>query len=332
MEGPPEVDAEVSLYRAINYDQAELIKSLVQTGADPNAVFNSKTALMQACSMQHPRCVKALLEVGADPEICESESGVSPLVMCVVSRSYYECAIELIAGGADVNAVNDTGWPALVHASRAGNVEMVNVLVAANADVEQRTPGAQNTPLGAAVTWGCHACVQALIEAGAKVNATNSDKDTALMFCATLLNESCSSIKCAKTLLKAGATVDLRNANGNTALMKAVERYRQRSWNPNSALRINKKMIELLIDAGASLKNKSEHCYGYNIEGAPLYELPWMFTRRMAYLRRVFQGGVRARAIAIYWQGEAAKRQHAPGGNGRKRDRDEFVEDCATLL
>jgi ankyrin repeat protein len=216
---------------------------------------------------------------------------------------------------------------------------MVNLLVAANADVEQRTPGDANTALNAAAMWGRHACVQALVEAGAKVNATNRHKDTALMLCATecMHNESsdsvkCVSVKCVETLLKAGAFVDLRDSVGNTALMKAVERYRRYSWDSGRQdLKANETIIKLLIDAGASLKNKSE-LGGYNIEGSPLYELPWMFTRRMAYLWRVFRDGVRARGVVMYWYGEMLKRQHAPGGNGRRRDRDEFVEDCVALL
>jgi len=49
-------------------------------------------------------------------------------------------------------------------------------------------------------------------------------------------------------------------------------------------------------------------------------------------LWRVFRHGVRARRVVMYWYGEMLKTHHAPGGNGRKRDRDEFVEDCVALL
>jgi ankyrin repeat protein len=72
-----------------------------------------------------------------------------------------------------------------------------------------------------------------LIEQGAKVNAVDSDGNTALMY---------ASEHAVPILLKAGAKVNAVNSDGNTALMYASEH-----------------VVPILLKAGANLEHKNKN-------------------------------------------------------------------------
>ena len=78
-------------------------------------------------------------------------------------------------------------------------------------------------------------CVEALIKAGADVNATNKDDMSALMKTALEGHGNC-----VQTLITAGADVNLRNSKETTCLMKA-------------AFSGDKNIVEALIQAGANV-------------------------------------------------------------------------------
>ena len=62
-------------------------------------------------------------------------------------------------------------------------------------------------------------CVKQLVKAGAELNATNSDGNTALIDAATFNGH----VDCVKELVKAGAELNATNSDGNTALIDAAE-------------------------------------------------------------------------------------------------------------
>ena len=65
-------------------------------------------------------------------------------------------------------------------AAAGGNVDVVNALIAAGADVNSRSNDG-STSLTVAAFRGNLGCAKALIAAGADVNAKNNSGDTALM-------------------------------------------------------------------------------------------------------------------------------------------------------
>lgn len=136
----------------------------------------------------------------------------------------------------NVNAQNTGSWPALIWAAYHGNTTVVQALIGAGADVNA-TDGYGNTALGWAALHGHTAAVQALIGAGAVVNAKDDGGNIALMQAAD--NGRTENVQ---ILLKAGANSMLKNEEGQTALM-IVEKKIQR--NPqNAELRKIEKMLQ----------------------------------------------------------------------------------------
>lgn len=153
---------------------------------------------------------------------------------------------DMLAKGADANAVNNNGEPVLVVAARSNSIGSVDVLLAAGAKVNARTPngdsalmaaaingnleiarklrqkgaeleGAQWTPLIYAATGGKDAMVTWLLAEGANINATSANGTTALMMA---VREGRSNV--VALLIAKGADVNKRNENGASALSWAV--------------------------------------------------------------------------------------------------------------
>jgi ankyrin repeat protein len=138
--------------------------------------------------------------------------------------------------------------------------------------VDERGPDG-STPLQWAVYDGDHARVEALIRAGADVNAANNYNATAMMLAAEVGDPAMLEL-----LLKAGADVESANPEGQTALMLVartgnVEAAKllvragadvnaRESWGEQSALmwasaRRHPAMMEFLLEAGADIDAQS---------------------------------------------------------------------------
>lgn len=81
----------------VDEDDPDLLRVLLDAGADPNSLNHSKSApLMRACGMGHERAALMLLEAGADPNafdklgesplICAMQSGSPALVAALIER------------------------------------------------------------------------------------------------------------------------------------------------------------------------------------------------------------------------------------------------------
>jgi ankyrin repeat protein/fermentation-respiration switch protein FrsA (DUF1100 family) len=122
----------------------------------------------------------------------------------------------LIERGADPNAKDILGSPALIGAACAGHTEMVETLLSAGADVNAKGALVDSTALICACSEGHAETVKALLAAGADVNAKNEYGQSALYLGA----QGCH-IDSVKALLAAGANVNAKTMNGNTALQVA---------------------------------------------------------------------------------------------------------------
>lgn len=126
---------------------------------------------------------------------------------------------KLIAGNADVNAVQTDGSTALLWAVHWGDAEAVDLLLKAGAVVKVANR-LNATPLHLAAESGNDVIVKKLLEAGADPNQTVlSEGETPLMFAARSGN-----VEAVRLLLDKGAKIDAtEKLSGTTALLWAAE-------------------------------------------------------------------------------------------------------------
>ncbi len=170
------------LFDVASADNKDLVKLLLDSGADANGSTLRETALMRACCGGNEENVKLLLDCGAD-----------------------------------VNALDDdSGYTALIAASMEGHKEIVKHLLDCGADVNVRDKQLGLTALIWTATLGHTEIVRLLLDNGADVNITSNDGSTALMELSSNGHK-----EIAKLLLDNNADVNVASNYGSTALMKA---------------------------------------------------------------------------------------------------------------
>jgi quinoprotein dehydrogenase-associated probable ABC transporter substrate-binding protein len=213
-------DLSQELSNAVNANDIERVKFLVEKGADVNkADPQGWTPLQNAARQRKDAMIEVLIELGADP-----------------------------------NLADDSGTTPLVTAAMRDHVPSIKALLKHGAKIEE--PGPQGfKPLALAIAESKYEAAKAFLEAGADVNeASGADGLTPLMLIAAqtgpaegarFLPGSTRPLDIAKMLVDRGANIDAQSKAGVTPLMIAATH--------NSA-----PMIGLLMDAGAdaSLKDK----------------------------------------------------------------------------
>ena len=109
----------------------------------------------------------------------------------------------------------------LFTAAQSNNVDMMrNALLSPTVDVNMRSENEGFTPLMVAANYGFFDLVEMLLAAGADVNAQSDGGTTALILAVSPKQEE--SAKIISRLLEGGAKVNLVSGGGNSALMEAA--------------------------------------------------------------------------------------------------------------
>lgn len=237
------------LMYAAQSDQAEILKYFLDTGAVVDAQDKrGQTALFYAVEAKAAAAVEVLLIYGADihkkswegtpfEEASYSNSQITKLITTADHQRSSEVSAEarvamlssaafsgnadlvrdLIHQGVDINATDkDGGWTALMNGAARGHITVVQLLLAAGAEIDQEFP-ADTTALSEAAYWGRTEVVKLLISAGADINSTNSSGWTPIM--KTL---AWNSTEVLQILLDAGADASAQNEDGKTVLAMAT--------------------------------------------------------------------------------------------------------------
>ena len=163
-----------------DYSKATLLK-IIEHGANVDVTRKRNiTALMIACKMGNADAINVLLKVGADPHIRDID-GATWIHYAVGGDCSKETIQTIIDHGADVNTTNKQCVTALMVACQKRNIEAIDVLLNAGANVNV-VDVIGETCLHAAVRGHCSKEVlQALIDHGVDVNVRNKKSGTAIM-------------------------------------------------------------------------------------------------------------------------------------------------------
>ncbi|MHC4542315.1 MAG: ankyrin repeat domain-containing protein [Planctomycetota bacterium] len=268
------------LYYAVDANNMDLVKLLVEAGADVNA--GSWPPLFGAVDKNNTAIAEYLIDHGANINVYPlggSLEGWGPLQETAVINNSIEMAKLLIAKGgdinsviypalnsaiyekrkdlselliqrgADVNTIDKWGHSPLYFALvRYDDLDIMNILIANGAEVDIKHPGGE-TVLMSAATAGRTEAVKLLLEADANVNAKNDRGQTALHVPLDIRNSDYHKYRLSKDtielLLASGADVNLKDKEGRTPLHLAAE----------SA---DRDIVKLLLDKGAKVNAKDD--------------------------------------------------------------------------
>ncbi len=218
-----------------------ILTLLLESGADINAVDNEgKTALMYAFSAINCRSAMKLLKAGA---LLKEGTGKGkngsyafyPLHEAVDLRNK-ELISALLKNGSDINLKDEYGRAPIHFIDGWGCIddEIISFMYDAGADVNACIDDCFQTPLHIIAEKGSDKAINALLKAGANVNACDIEGATPLHEASKNKNG-----MVVKLLLQAGADINARDKHGNTPLHYASEA-------------LNEENVSLLLMFGAS--------------------------------------------------------------------------------
>ena len=158
----------------------EVAEILLANGADVNARnINGGTALCSAARQGRNDLFEVLVDHGADVDGGRGSHCGAPLHMAV--QGGHEGIVKrLLAGGADLSAMDSLGQTPLCLAAGMGREGLVGLLLANGAEVDSGGGGHYGTPLHMAVQAEHEGIVRRLLACGAELSAKNPRGQTPL--------------------------------------------------------------------------------------------------------------------------------------------------------
>ena len=195
-------DGATALHWAVHEQRLAIVELLIDAGADVTAMSRYGVGPVSlAAENGDTATLERLLDAGVDPDT--TLPGGETLLMTAARTGDPDTVRALLARGADPNVRESLrGQTALMWAAANDNAAVIHVLAEQGADLHARTdnpspspgrtfsstPATGFTPLLFAVRGGHLDAVRALLDAGADVNDTVSDGQSALVVAAANAN------------------------------------------------------------------------------------------------------------------------------------------------
>jgi ankyrin repeat protein len=183
----------------------------IDTIAKPGPKTEAMTALLFAIQEDENEMVRFLIDRGADVNLSD-RNGLTPLA-AAAGKGDFDIFTILLAEGADPGISDKKGRTPLMAAVENGNVKIINALLAEGLDPNYADPKG-NTLLHAAIKEGNTDAFKVLLESGADPHAANMDGRTPLYYAAVFKADA----EVFEALLDAGADPNALDEGGRTIL------------------------------------------------------------------------------------------------------------------
>ena len=122
-----------ALLIAIEYAVPDIVRMLVEKGADPTSINTTIFSWGESASIEKVEIMRTLIDRGINVNLTD-DRGTTALM--IAARNYNADTVsQLIAAGADVNARSSDGDTPIIFAAYSGDIDIARVLIEAGADV-----------------------------------------------------------------------------------------------------------------------------------------------------------------------------------------------------
>ena len=169
------------LFSAIDSNNLETLRVLLENGANPNALISNESfsPIVKACFNGNTEMLKMLIDYGGDAGMPCGDMGVTPLIVACEHDKIE--LVEILIAKVDVNQqLRDNGYAALHKIASGGNPNIAEMLLNSGAIVDLKSYGGL-TPLHVAASAGNKDVIDILLQHKANINAQDSAETTPLM-------------------------------------------------------------------------------------------------------------------------------------------------------
>ena len=213
--------------KAVGDGDRATVESMLAEGIDPNTRIPKYhlqyTPLFIAVNNNDLELTKVLLQAGANPMI-EDGNG-DPVMVHASDHETVKVARYLIAQGYSIDAKNKSGITALMRDAPYAEERDIQAKIDLGADLNL-TDSNGDTALMIAAASRNHAAMKSLVKAGAHLDVLNLKGKSALMLALDSRYANSDHLpETVRVLVDGGANLDLRDKDGKTALLIALDEW-----------------------------------------------------------------------------------------------------------